>query len=64
LLVKVFISWSGETSRQIAEALRDWLETAMHPVKFYMSDRDNPTGVRWEGKVRPNSPPPTSGFCA
>jgi TIR domain len=46
--VKVFISWSGPLSRQIAEALRDWLPMAIQAVKPYMSRRDNEAGARWE----------------
>jgi hypothetical protein len=49
--VKVFISWSGDTSRQVAVALRDWLPMAMQAVKPYMSQRDNEAGVRWEEVV-------------
>jgi TIR domain len=49
--MKVFISWSGPQSRQIAEALRDWLPMAIQVVRPYMSQRDNEAGVRWEGKV-------------
>jgi hypothetical protein len=45
--MKVFISWSGDTSRRIAEALRDWLPMAIQAVKPYMNERDNEAGVRW-----------------
>jgi hypothetical protein len=46
--VKVFISWSGEQSRQIALALRDWLPKVLQPSKPYMSDRDNEAGTLWD----------------
>jgi hypothetical protein len=49
--MKVFISWSGDTSRLIAEALREWLPMAIQAVKPYMSQRDNEAGIRWEGMV-------------
>jgi hypothetical protein len=45
--VKVFISWSGEQSRQIAQALRDWLPMMFESVEPYMSARDNEAGIRW-----------------
>jgi hypothetical protein len=45
--VKVFISWSGEPSKQIAAALRDWLPLVIQACKkkTYMSDRDNEAGI-------------------
>ena len=49
--MKVFISWSGGQSKQIAVALRDWLPMAIHAVKPYMSDRDNEAGARWGNVV-------------
>jgi hypothetical protein len=47
--VKVFISWSGEQSKRIAEALREWLPLVVQACKnrTYMSDRDNEAGVLW-----------------
>lgn len=45
--MKLFISWSGAESRQIAEALRDWLPALFESVDPYMSARDNDAGVRW-----------------
>jgi hypothetical protein len=49
--VKVFISWSGPESRQIAEAVRDWLPTMFESVEPYMSARDNEAGVRWSSVI-------------
>ncbi len=49
--MKVFISWSGDESRQIAEALRDWLATLSESVEPYMSARDNEAGVRWNSVI-------------
>jgi hypoxanthine phosphoribosyltransferase len=45
--MKVFISWSGERSKKVALALRDWLPCVIHSIEPWMSDRDIPPGVRW-----------------
>ncbi|NEK59907.1 toll/interleukin-1 receptor domain-containing protein [Geodermatophilus sabuli] len=49
--MKVFISWSGDESRQIAEALRDWLPMMFESIEPYMSARDNDAGVRWANVI-------------
>jgi hypothetical protein len=49
--MKVFISWSGETSRAMAEQLRDWLPLVLHYVEPWMSDVDIDAGDRWADSV-------------
>ncbi len=36
----VFISWSGELSKKIAEAIRDWIPCVIQAVKPYYSPDD------------------------
>jgi hypothetical protein len=45
--MKVFISWSGERSRLLAQALHGWLPLVLHYVKPWMSDADVSAGDRW-----------------
>jgi hypothetical protein len=49
--MKVFISWSGETSRSLADALHNWLLLVLHYVEPWMSDVDIDAGDRWGESV-------------
>jgi hypothetical protein len=45
--MKVFISWSGERSREIGDAFRQWLPSVLQAVKPYFSPDDIAKGTRW-----------------
>ncbi|TYW33983.1 TIR domain-containing protein [Vibrio cholerae] len=49
--VKVFISWSGERSRYIAEAIRGWLPKVIQAVEPWMSQEDIASGGRWSFEI-------------
>lgn len=44
---KVFISWSGERSRCVAQNLGAWLEDVLQGVETFMSDTDIAAGDVW-----------------
>jgi TIR domain len=49
--VKVFLSWSGERSRIMAAALRDWLPLVLYYVRPWVSGKDIQAGERWSLEV-------------
>jgi hypothetical protein len=46
-MMKVFICWSGETSKQIATRLRDWLPKVHQRIEPFISHEDIGKGIRW-----------------
>jgi hypothetical protein len=51
MATQVFISWSGELSRKLAEAVRGWLPAALQFVKPYFSPRDIEKGTKWASMI-------------
>ena len=45
--MKLFISWSGPLSQQVANVLRDWIPKALQSVNPFMSASDVDKGARW-----------------
>jgi hypothetical protein len=49
--MKVFLSWSGNRSKSIAEVLRNWLPSVLQAVKPYFSPDDVSKGSRWASEI-------------
>lgn len=48
--MKIFISWSGDRSRAVAEALNDWLQRVIQAVEpFYTPVMEK--GVKWSNEI-------------
>src|SRR6185437_15204816 len=47
----VFISWSGNRSKSLAEALRKWLKEVINAVDPWLSVADIEKGARWRDCV-------------
>ncbi|MGA6994323.1 MAG: hypothetical protein WBX50_10545 [Candidatus Deferrimicrobiaceae bacterium] len=45
--MKIFISWSDETSHAIASILGDWIPSVIQAVETYVSPEDIRKGTRW-----------------
>lgn len=49
--MKVFISWSGEKSRQVANAVQSWLTFVHQGVETWVSTKDIHVGDRWANEI-------------
>jgi hypothetical protein len=49
--VKVFISWSGERSKKIAEILKSWIKHVIQAVEPFVSSEDISKGTDWIAKI-------------
>ena len=45
--LSVFISWSGDRSRLVGEALRDWLPDILPLIDPFLSTEDIEKGAKW-----------------
>lgn len=49
--MKIFISWSGERSKQVASALKGWLPDVFQGDDIFMSEHDIEAGARWGNRL-------------
>jgi hypothetical protein len=47
----VFLSWSGERSRLVADFLKNWLSSVVQTAKPWMSESEIDKGTRWFGEM-------------
>jgi hypothetical protein len=50
-MTNVFISWSGDTSREIAEELRRWVPSVLQFAKPYFTPEDIEKGSKWATEI-------------
>lgn len=49
--MKVFISWSGHKSFEVAKALKEWVPCVIQDIEPYFSAEDIDKGVRWSTDI-------------
>jgi hypothetical protein len=49
--MKIFVSWSGERSKAVARALREWLGDVFYDTNLWMSEHDIHAGARWGAEL-------------
>lgn len=51
LQVKIFLSWSGDRSRAVADVLKNWLPSVLQAVRPYFSPEDIEKGSKWSQEI-------------
>lgn len=50
-MTNIFISWSGELSKNIAEELRKWIPSVLQFAKPYFTPSDVEKGTKWSSEI-------------
>jgi hypothetical protein len=45
--MNIFISWSGERSKRVAELLRTWTQCVIQAIEPFVSSEDLDRGTLW-----------------
>lgn len=49
--MKVFVSWSGELSKKVAQELKKWLPCIIQSIDIFYSPEDIEKGENWDSKI-------------
>ncbi len=49
--MRIFVSWSGEKSRHIAEIFKKWIKNVIQSVDVYYSPDEITKGTRWQTEI-------------
>jgi TIR domain len=61
--MKVFVSWSGDDSKEVAEVLREYLPTLIQGTEVFMSKHDIASGSRWRSELGKELAQCNFGIC-
>lgn len=51
MIMKIFVSWSGELSQKVAHLLKKWLPCIIQSVEVFYSTDDIEKGENWDSKI-------------
>ncbi|MCF5885392.1 toll/interleukin-1 receptor domain-containing protein [Aeromonas veronii] len=60
--MKVFLSWSGERSKQVATLLDEWLRCVLQAIRPWISTKDIDRGALWFNEIQDQLQDTTTGI--